>query len=637
MALWLALAFMGAIAWYSQDLPRIDRLADDDRRPSITLVAADGSTIASYGDLYGEPLTVAEMSPFLPLATMAIEDHRFRGHFGIDPLGIARAAWVNLRAGRLVQGGSTLTQQLAKNLFLTPERSLERKIQEALLALQLEGRYSKDQILTLYLNRVYLGAGTYGVDAAARRYFGKSARDVSLYEAALLAGLLKAPSRLNPTREGDAADRRAKLVLDAMARVGFITEAEAADAFAGKTEARPPGYQRGRYFGDWALRQTQETLGRVRRDLTVTTTLDPKIQAIAERVVRESLAGEGAEKGVSQAAVVALRPDGAVLAMVGGKNYRESQFNRATQALRQPGSAFKLFVYQAGLQAGLTPDTRFEDRKVEIAGWKPGNYDERFRGQVTLREAFARSLNSVAVQVMQRVGVDAVVDTARELGITTPLPENLALSLGAAEVTLLELTGAFAVYANQGRGVWPYGLRAIRGTEGTTLFRQPEEAYYRVVPPGQVNAMTDLLQAVVGWGTGRRADPGRPAAGKSGTSQDFRDAWFVGFTADLVLGVWVGNDDGTPMEEVSGGRLPAKMWRQIVTEASAGQPAKPLPGGGRPSRSDPPAAPVARVAPQPAPQAASEDQIGGLIGVLEESESRPLMLPRHQDPNAVGR
>ncbi len=639
---WLAIGLVGVGLWYSQDLPPIDRLAQDSRQPSVTLAADDGSIIASFGDLYGEPLKVAEMSPYLPQAVVAIEDRRFYSHFGIDPIGIARAMVTNLEAGRLVQGGSTLTQQLAKNLFLTPERSIKRKIQEALLSLQLEVRYSKEQILTLYMNRVYFGAGTYGVDAAARRFFGKSARDVSLYEAAVLAGLVKAPSRLNPTQEGDRADKRAKLVLDAMVRSGFVTPLEAETAYEKKTQGKPKGYDRGRYFGDWALTQAQQSLGIVQRDLIVATTLDPEIQAIADKAVREVLAEEGAAKGASEAAVVVMRPDGAVLAMVGGKSYRASQFNRATQALRQPGSAFKLFVYLAGLERGLLPDTPFIDEKIKVGKWEPGNYNNTYRGRVTMREAFARSLNSVAVKIAQQSGVDSLIGAARRLGITTPLPENLALSLGAGEVTLLELTAAYAVFANQGRSVWPYGIRTIKGTGGTTLFRQPEEVYHRVVRPAQVEAMNNLLHAVVSWGTGRRAEPGRPAAGKTGTSQDFRDAWFVGFTADLVVGVWVGNDDGTAMDKVTGGRLPAEIWRRVVTAALADQPAKALPGGGAPSASDP--RPVAQPATQPAQPVAAkpakeeeDDLIGSLIGAFESDQPANVPLPRMADPNADAR
>ncbi len=642
--LWLAIALVGVILWYGQDLPPIDRLGEDSRQPSVRLAAADGSIIASYGDVYGEPLTVAEMSPYLPQAVISIEDRRFRGHYGLDPIGIARAMVTNVRAGALVEGGSTITQQLAKNLFLTPERSLKRKIQEALLSVQLELRYSKDQILTLYLNRVYLGAGTYGVDAAARRYFGKSARDVTLYEAAVLAGLLKAPSKLNPTNEGDLADRRAKLVLDAMVETGFVTPLEAEEAFEKKSKSRPRGYERGRYFGDWALTQARETLGRVRRDLLVTTTLDPAIQAVAEKAVAEVLAEQGAEAGASEAAAVVMRPDGAILAMVGGKSYRQSQFNRATQALRQPGSAFKLFVYLAALEKGLVPDSRVVDRKVKIGDWEPGNYDGRFRGEVTLREAFARSLNSVAVQLIQKTGLEPVLAAARRLGITTSLPENLAISLGAGEVTLLELTGAYAAFANEGRSVWPYGIRTIGGTEGTTLFRRPEEVYHRVVSPAEVDAMNDLMHAVVAWGTGKRADPGRPAAGKTGTSQDFRDAWYIGFTAEMVVGVWVGNDDGTAMNKVSGGRLPAEIWRRIVTAALEGQPAKPLPGGGAPAASDPTRKPKQRApqVAQPKPEQkqekkGSDDLIGSIIGSFERDQETKVPLPRMADPNADAR
>ncbi len=636
---WLVVALIGVALWYSQDLPPIDRLADDSRRPSITLAAADGSTIHSYGDIYGEPLKVEEMSLFLPQAVIAIEDRRYYGHYGLDPIGIARAMLTNLKAGALVQGGSTLTQQLAKNLFLTPERSLKRKIQEALLSFQLEARYSKDQILTLYLNRVYLGAGTYGVDAAARRYFGKSARDVTLYEAAVLAGLLKAPSRLNPTREGDRADKRAKLVLDSMVDVGFITPSQAEVAYREKSQSRPRGYERGRYFGDWALTQAQQTLGSVRRDLRVQTTLDPKIQAIAETAVAQVLEEQGAEVGASEAAVVVMRPDGAILALVGGKHYQTSQFNRATQALRQPGSAFKLFVYLAGLESGLQPDSRMVDRKIKVGDWEPGNFNDRYRGEVTLREAFARSLNSVAVQVIQKAGLDRVIETARRLGITSPMPENLALSLGAAEVTLLELTGAFAVFANEGRSVWPYGISRIAGTEGTTLYRHPEPSYHRVVHPTDVDAMNNLMHAVIAWGTGKRAEPGRPAAGKTGTSQDYRDAWFVGFTAELVVGVWVGNDDGTPMANVTGGRLPAEIWRRVVTAALEGQPAKPLPRGGKPAPSDPTKAIVAK--PAPAKPAKKEEEpsdlIGSLIGTIERDQETKMPLPRMADPNADAR
>jgi penicillin-binding protein 1A len=624
-AIWILLLVGGLVLWYARDLPDIDRLAKATRNASVTLVAADGSTLAHYGDLYGKSLTVQEMSPWLPKAVLAIEDRRFYDHFGVDLWGVARALFVNVSEGELRQGGSTITQQLAKNLFLTPERSLKRKIQEAILAIQLENRYAKDQILALYLNRVYLGAGTYGVDAAAQRYFGKSARDLTLYESAVIAGLLKAPSRYNPANDAAVADSRAKVVLDAMAEAGFVTAEAAARAYAAKAEGAPPGYDKGRFFADWALTQAAGYLGQVERDVVVQTTLDPRLQAIAEQALDEVLAERGGEAKASQGAVVVLSPQGQVLAMVGGRDYGTTQFNRATQALRQPGSAFKLFVFLAGLEAGLTPDTTLVDGPVTVEGWSPDNYNDRYYGPVSLREGFARSLNSIAVQVMQKAGKQKVVDAARRLGITTKLPVVPAISLGVSEVTLLELTAAYAVFANQGYGVWPYGIEAIRGTEGTTLFRKQEEGLSRLVAPSVVDRMTDLLGAVVAWGTGKTADPGRPTAGKTGTTQSFRDAWFVGYTAELVVGVWIGNDDDTPMEKVTGGSIPAEVFRRIVVAGEAGWPVAALPGGGASAGDDPPVS------------GPSEDLIGRILEKIEQGEdpsAPPVALtPRAEDPS----
>jgi len=624
-AIWVLLLVGGLVLWYARDLPDIDRLAKATRNASVTLVASDGSTLAHYGDLYGKSLTVAEMSPWLPKAVLAIEDRRFYDHFGVDLWGVLRALFVNISEGELRQGGSSITQQLAKNLFLTPERSLKRKVQEAILALQLENRYAKDQILALYLNRVYLGAGTYGVDAAAQRYFGKSARDLTLYESAVIAGLLKAPSRYNPANDAAGADARAKVVLDAMVEGDFITAEAAARAYAGKAEGAPPGYDRGRFFADWALTQAAGYLGQVERDVVVQTTLDPRLQAIAEQALEAVLAERGAAAKASQGAIVVLSPKGQVLAMVGGRDYGTTQFNRATQALRQPGSAFKLFVYLAGLEAGLTPDTTLVDGPVTVAGWSPDNYNDRYYGQVSLREAFARSLNSVAVQVMQKAGQQKVADAARRLGITTKVPVVPSMALGTSEVTLLELTAAFAVFANQGYGVWPYGIEAIRGVEGTTLFRKQEEGLSRIVAPRVVDRMADLLQAVVAWGTGKSADPGRPAAGKTGTTQSFRDAWFVGYTAELVVGVWVGNDDDRPMEKVTGGSLPAEIFRRVIVAGEAGLAVAALPGGGSAAGDDPPVS------------GPSEDVIGRILEKIEQGGDDPAappvaLTPRADDP-----
>ena len=506
--IWGVLALAAMIGWFAYDLPSLDKIADPNRKPSLTLLAADGSRIAAFGEVYGETLTVNELPPVLIQAVLAVEDRRFYEHPGVDPLGLLRAVVANIEAGGIVQGGSTITQQLAKNVFLTSERTYKRKVQEALLAFWLESRLTKDQILSLYLNRVYLGAGSYGVDAAARRYFDISAKDVNLYEAALLAGLLKAPSRYNPANDPAQADGRTRQVLNAMVEAEFIT-AETADA-ALKSKGRGPAAtvsSRPRYFADWVLDQVYDYVGKGQQDLVVLTTLDPQLQAIAGQELRAILDADGAKRGVDQAAFVAIDPGGAVRAMVGGRDYRASQFNRAVQALRQPGSAFKPFVYLAALEAGWTPDDRIVDGPIQIGNWAPSNYGDRYFGDVTLREAYARSLNSVAVQLTQRVGPEQVAEAARRLGITSPVTPRLSLALGASEVSLLDLTGAYAVFANLGRGVWPYAIEEIRSSNGKVLYRRSGGGPGRVVAPSGVERMSNLMTAVVDWGTGKAARP----------------------------------------------------------------------------------------------------------------------------------
>jgi penicillin-binding protein 1A len=576
---WGAVALALAVGWYAYDLPEVTSIAKTGRQPSITVIAADGSQVAAVGDVRGKTIGLKQVPPALRQALIAVEDRRFYDHFGVDPRGLARAMLANLRAGRIVQGGSTITQQLAKNLFLNPDRTIRRKVQELLLAFWLERKFSKDQILTLYLNRVYFGAGNYGVDAAARRYFGKPVQDLSLYESALLAGLLKAPSRYNPARNAGGADLRTQLVLGAMVDAGFISAAEAARALRNKSRSRVLAVGQGRYFIDWVLNQVADYVGQTGRDLIVVTTLDSGLQQIAETELVGLLDGPGSELGAGQAAFVALTPGGAVRAMVGGRNYGESQFNRAVQALRQPGSAFKVFTYLAAFEKGLDPDDPFVDSPVEVDGWAPRNYNERYFGRVTLREAFARSLNSVAVRVLQEVGPETVAATARRLGVTSELDATPSIALGTSEVTLLELTGAYAVFANRGAGVWPYAIEEIREASGRVLYRRSGDGPGRVVAPGAVDQMADVMTATVEWGSGKAARQTRPAAGKTGTSQDFRDAWFVGYTAELVAGVWFGNDDGAPMKNVTGGSLPARLWGRVLARGLAGVPASPLPGG----------------------------------------------------------
>ncbi len=575
-AIWLFIVVAGLTGWYATGLPDLDTAIAGTRQPAVTVLAADGSELATAGDLFGVPVQIDALPPAVPAAVLAIEDRRFYRHWGVDLRGLARAALVNLRAGAVVQGGSTITQQVAKNLFLSPARTLERKVQEVLLALWLERRFTKEQILALYLNRVYYGAGAYGVDAAARKFFGVPASRLSTYQAAVLAGLLRAPSRNNPHADPDRADRRARQVLNAMVEAGFLGEADAQAAYAQKGQRVATRAPRAgnRWFVDWVLDQLPEFVSTADRDLVVSTTLIPRVQGAAEQEVRATLAGPGARARVGQAALVALSPDGAVRAMVGGGDYGQSQFNRAVQARRQPGSAFKPIVYAAALEAGLTPESRFIDAPVEIDGWRPDNFSGRYTGPVTLREALAQSINTVAATVAEQVGRDRVIAVARRLGLSGVLPKTPSLALGAAETSVIELTAAYAAFANGGFGAWPYGITAIHDREGRELYRRTGAGPGRVLDRSGAAAMTRMLASAVTTGTGHAARLDRPVAGKTGTSQNHRDAWFVGFTAELVTGVWLGNDDGTPMRRVTGGGLPARLWRAFMANAVAGEPVR---------------------------------------------------------------
>mgnify|MGYP005641017649 FL=1 len=579
LGIWGGIALAGVLAWFAWNLPAVDALGptvDKARRPGVTIVAADGSLVGGYGDLYGARLTVNELPPQLVQAVVAIEDRRFFEHPGVDVRGVLRAAVANVRAGGVVQGGSTLTQQLAKNLFLTPERSFDRKIRELILAFKLERRFEKDELLTIYLNRVYLGAGTYGVEAAAQRYFGTSARNVDTYQAAVLAGLLRAPSRLNPDNSEAAAHDRAQTVLQAMAAAGFLRPGEAARIAGTKRPgrgdaARPIPRVSGearRYFADWVLERAAGYAGTTSADLAVETTLDPELQARAEAAIAR------ADTKGSQVALVAMRTDGAVLAMIGGRRYSESQFNRVTRALRQPGSAFKPIVYLPALESGMTPDSLVLDAPITVDGWTPKNFSGGFRGEVTLREAVARSLNTVAVRVAEDIGRARVIQSARRLGITAPLTPHPSIALGAGEVTPLELTAAYAVFANGGFAVEPYGISEVR-QGGEVVFRRSTRAPRRVIEADAAAQTTEMLRAVVAWGTGRKAKIDRPAAGKSGTSQDFRDAWFVGYAGDLVVTVWVGNDNNTPTQRITGSSVPAMIWKDFMSTPLAASVASP--------------------------------------------------------------
>ncbi len=575
---WAIVGLVWLVAFYASDLPSVDKLNTMVRRPSVVLLARDGTEIATYGDLYMEQVPLKDFPPHLIQAVIATEDRRFYDHFGLDPFGLARAMLSNLRAGRLVQGGSTITQQLAKNVFLTPDRTIKRKIQELLLAFWLEANFTKDEILSIYLNRVYLGAGTYGVEAASQRYFNKPVKRLTLQESAMLAGLLKAPSRFAPTANLKRARGRADQVLVNMVDAGYLEPVKA--VAARKVPASlAPGRRRGsdfRYFADWVINAVGDYVGATERDLVVITTLDAGLQRVATRTVAARLKREGAKSKAGQAALVALAPDGGVRAMVGGRDYGTSAFNRATQARRQPGSAFKLFVYLAGLEAGLRPGDTYRDQPITVDGWKPRNYSGRHVGQVSLSRAFAESINTVAVQVSEQSGRDRVIAAARRLGISTPLRGHPSIALGTSEVSLVELTGAYASIANGGNGVLPHGILEIHDRGGQVLYRRQPDHLGRVVPAEQVNQLSNMLGGVIAGGTGKQARLKRPAAGKTGTSQDFRDAWFVGYTADLIAGVWVGNDDAGAMRHVTGGGLPARIWRDFMRDGLQGQPARPL-------------------------------------------------------------
>ena len=570
--LWLAVLGAGFVGYYGHDLPDTGHLTGPETPLAITVLAADGSEVATVGEMWGELIAAEEMAPVLPQAVLAIEDRRFFTHGGIDAFGVIRAAWQNAVEGRVVAGGSTISQQVAKLVFLSPERSVKRKIQEAILAFWLEREFTKEEILTIYLNRAYFGAGAYGVDAAARRYFGRSARDVDVAQAAMIAGLLKAPSRYSPANDLALARKRAAVVVDAMVDAEFLTGAEGKVAKEGvKTlaVARRRGPPAG-YFVDWVLEQVPGYVGRDHGALRVFTSLDPARQRAARAALTKVLAAAGESRKIGQGALVALDESGAVSAMVGGRDYSRSVFNRATQARRQPGSAFKTVVYLAAVEAGLRPDDVIEDAPVTVAGWSPRNYDGEYRGPVTVREGFARSINTVAVRVGLRAGVREIHTAARRLGIESTLPADASIALGTGEVTLLELTSAYVALANGGARSLPHGIVEIRNRAGDVLYRRAGSGAGRAADHAAVAAMRDLLGATVAWGTGRAArlpEELGPTYGKTGTSQKFRDAWFVGWAGGLAAGVWLGNDDGSAMDEVTGGSYPAEIWRRFMVEA----------------------------------------------------------------------
>ncbi len=551
------------------------------RTPAIIIEDRNGREIAARGARYGEAVPIGELPPYLVKAFIATEDRRFFEHHGVDFRGTLRAFITNITSKGRTEGGSTITQQLAKNLFLSPEQTYIRKAKEAMLAFWLEGRYSKDQILSLYINRIYYGAGAYGVESAAKTYFNKSARDVTLSEAALLAGLPQAPSTLAPTQNPLGAQDRAFEVIDNLRETGDITEFEAREA-----RKKPPVIATGvanndiGWFFDYVAEKARALAGPDAIDIVIRTTLDQKLQRDAETAVKSVLNVDAKVSGAMQGALIAYDNDGAVRAMVGGRSYIESQFNRATQAKRQPGSAFKPVVYATAFENGMTPSTRFVDQPIDIAGWKPTNYDNQYRGSMRISEAVAKSINTIAVQVSEKVGRKKVIEMAHRLGISSNIPSGEAgIALGGFSATLEELTAAYIPFADGGLGPAPYAIVEITDGRGKTLWRRKGKPPAPIMEKKVAEDVTHVLYQVMTTGTGRGANLGaRQAAGKTGTTNDWRDAWFIGYTAQMTAGVWVGNDGFQPMDKVTGGQIPARIWKNFMVNAHADLPKLPLDG-----------------------------------------------------------
>ena len=581
LCVWGVIGLGAIIAWHAGQLPAIDQLSVPKRPPNIAIHAEDGTLLANRGDTGGAAVRIEDLPPYLPKAFIAIEDRRFYSHFGIDPMGISRAVLRNVLRRGGMEGGSTITQQLAKNLFLTQERTLSRKVQEAILALWLEHRYSKDQILELYLNRVYFGSGAYGVEAAARKYFGHGAGETTLQEAAILAGLMKAPTKLAPNRNPNGAADRAMQVVLAMVREGFITDSMGQLALANPGQAaQPRGSGSVNYAADYVMDVLNEILGAIDEDVVVTTTLSSVMQSAGELALTDELTKKGPRFGVTQGALVAVDMTGQIKALIGGRNYAESQFNRAVAARRQPGSSFKPFVYLTALEKGLTPATLREDAPINIKGWKPENSTHEYQGSVPLTRALAMSLNTVAVRLALEVSPKAVIATAHRLGIASDLRNDASIALGTSEVTPLELVNAYAPFANGGIGVQPHIITRVRKADGQMLYQRKGSSYGRVIEPQYVAMMNAMMQETLLTGTAKKAElPGWQAAGKTGTSQDYRDAWFVAYTSQLVAGVWLGNDDSSPTKRASGANLPVDIWSRFMREALRNVPPAPLPGG----------------------------------------------------------
>lgn len=582
LGIWGLIFVVAFFAVFARDLPDTSTLYDVKRQPSINYLDRSGALLAVRGSQYAPPVDIDALPEYVPAAFVAIEDRQFYHHFGFNPWGIIRSAIWNATHDGPQRGGSTITQQLARNLFLSPAQNYRRKAQELILAIWLEMKFSKKQILALYMNRVYFGAGAYGIEAASQRYFNKPAKDLSIGEAALLAGMMKGPARYSPVSAKERAARRATIVLDEMVRIKAITPEQRDQAFSTPVQVSATlANQRAQYFTDYIDAQVRSLVGEPTEDLVVETTLDLPIQVAAERAVKLGVEGHIGQ-GVQQSALVAIDGEGRIRAYVGGADYADSQFDRATTARRQAGSAFKPFVYLTAMEQGRTPDMMVVDEPVKIGNWEPRNYTGKYLGEITMQTALAQSINTVAARLASEVGTSNVANTARRLGITSKIQLDPSMALGAVEVSPMEMAQAYAPFSNGGFLAKGYGIERIRTAKGKVLYDHnvDKQARAAVIGTPALQYMNQMMREVVSSGTGARANvPGYDIAGKTGTTSDYRDAWFVGYTGGFVTAVWTGKDDNTPMRRVSGAGAPAEIWRTFMAAALPRLKVTPIPGG----------------------------------------------------------
>ncbi len=546
-------------------LPDISKAIERTRLPATTILTESGQEIESYGGVYSEIVYAEDLPSYVRDAVISTEDRRFYSHFGFDFVSFGRAMVVNLIHRRYVQGGSTITQQVSKNLFLTPEKNIKRKVQELLMAFWLEKKFTKNQILTLYLNRVYMGAGTYGIEAASQKFFHKSSHDINMMEASILAGLLKAPARYNPISSKKRAVERATVVLQNMVDNRKITEKQKILALKMPIGNNKYNFDGGKYFADWVYNEVNAYIGERDIDINVYTTLDGKLQKAAETILQQAVAANH-KNNVTNGAIVVIDNSGAVKAMVGGISYRNSQFNRAVQALRQPGSSFKTFVYLAALEDGFEPDDTVEDKPIAIGKWKPENYDKRYYGKVSVKDAFRRSLNLATIDLSNRISKQKIIELAHKMGISTPINNAPSMPLGSFEVKIIDMAVAYSTIANGGFANWPYSINEIYSKDGYKIYERTSDEKNKIISDEAIENITSMLQSVIENGTGKKARLPFFAAGKTGTSQDYRDAWFAGFSRGYTAVVWVGNDNNSPMKNISGGTLPAEIWKKLMLQ-----------------------------------------------------------------------